>query len=60
MKDSLRFVYELTADGWKRVQEGQSFEDACNIGRKLKEENPGKEYCVNSGGALREYLEKND
>jgi len=48
MKDSLRFVYEQTENGWKRIYEAQSFQNACFVAKKMKELAPNKELCVNS------------
>ena len=48
MKDSLRFVYEQTKDGWKRIYEAQSFQHALFVAKSMMELAPNKKFCVNS------------
>lgn len=48
MKDSLRFVYEQTKDGWKRIYEAQSFQNALFVAKSMMELAPNKKFCVNS------------
>ena len=52
MKDSLRFVHEMTEAGWKQIREGESFGHACSLCETLKTENPSSEFCVNTGSSL--------
>ena len=47
LKDSMRYVYELTSDGWIRVMECQSFDHACKEAIRAAEIT-GREHCVNS------------
>ncbi len=48
MKDSLRFVFEQTEHGWKRIYEAQSFSNACFVVKEMKKLAPSKNFCVNS------------
>jgi len=48
MKDSLRFVYEKVENGWKKVYEAQSFQNALFMAKQMKLIAPKKEFCVNS------------